>query len=141
LLANSVGLVYPSEDFAIEFVARMEAEGMDVVAGRDILDLRETRIFQTPGQNDVTDNSISPQAHCREAHSHLERNARFFRHDAHGSATPDQFCELSEQRDRVRSFSGEVLAQSVAGAEMRLVAVRKEPSAFRAFPQWFDNHT
>jgi hypothetical protein len=88
----------------------------------------------------VTDNPISPQAHRRKTHSHLKRNARFFRHYKHRSATLHQFCEVSEQGDRFRTFSREMLAQRVPGAEMRLFPVCKQPSAFRVFPQWCEVH-
>src|SRR6266446_6021747 len=107
---------------------------MDEIARRDRFDFRETRIFQSPGQHDMAGNAIAPQAHCCETHSHLKRDSRLFRHHAHGSAALHQLYEVPEQCDRAWTFAGEMLPQCVAGAEMRLVAVRKGPSAFWAFP-------
>jgi len=83
LLANEVSLAEPSKHFAIEFLARMETKRKDVIARRDSFDFRETRILQAPGQHDMTDNSIAPQAHRCETHSHLKRDSRFFWHHAH----------------------------------------------------------
>src|ERR1700735_513686 len=134
LLADSISLAEPAEHFAIQFLARTETEAVDVIARRDSFDLRETGIFQAPGQHHMAHNSIPPQAHRCETHSHLKRYTRFFRHHAHRSAALHQFCELSEQRDRGRTFPGQMLAQRVARAEMRLVAVCKVPSALPAFP-------
>jgi hypothetical protein len=45
LLADSVSLAEPAEHFAIQFLARMKTEAVDVVARRDSFDLRETWIF------------------------------------------------------------------------------------------------
>jgi hypothetical protein len=53
-------------------------------------------MFQPPSQYDVADHSISPQAQCRETHSHLKRDARFFRNNAHGSAALHELCEVPE---------------------------------------------
>jgi hypothetical protein len=74
----------------------IEPEKMDVAMRGDILDLRKTRMFQPPSQYDVADDSISPQAHCRETHSHLKRDARFFRNNARGSAALHELCEVPE---------------------------------------------
>ena len=140
LLANEVSLAEPSKHFTIEFLVRIETKRMDVIARRDIFDLRETRIFQTPGQHDMAGNSIAPQAHRCETHSHLKCDSRFFWHHAHRSAALHQLYEVPEQGDRAWTLAGEMLPQGVAGAEMRLVAVCKGPSAFWAFPQWSEMH-
>ena len=97
LLANSVGLTDPSENFVIQFLLRMKAEEMHLIAWRDIFDFRETRIFKTPGQDHMTDNSVSPEADGCETHSHLKRNASFLRHHTHRSATLHQLRELVEE--------------------------------------------
>jgi aromatic ring hydroxylase len=39
LLANPVSLAEPGEHFAIQFLARIKAKGVDVIARRDIFDL------------------------------------------------------------------------------------------------------
>jgi hypothetical protein len=74
----------------------IEPERVDVITSGYTLDLRKTRMFQTPGQYDVADDSISPQAHRRETHSHLKGDARFFRNNAHGSAALHELCEVPE---------------------------------------------
>ncbi len=62
----------------------------------DTLDLRKPRMFQTPGQYDVTDKSISPQAHRRETHAYLKGDTRFFRDNSHGSAALYHLREAPE---------------------------------------------
>jgi hypothetical protein len=114
LLADAVGLAKPGQQFCVQVFTRREAEGVDVIARGDGFDLRETWIFQAPVQHDVAHNAIASQAHRGETHAHLKGNARLFRHDAHGSAALDQSGEGPEQRDRARSFPGEMLAQRIA---------------------------
>jgi hypothetical protein len=96
LSANAVSFSKPGENFSIQLCTRFEAEGMDVIARGNIFDFRETRMFQAPGQYDVTDDSIPPQAHRRETHSDLKGDTRFFRNNAHGSAELYQLCEAPE---------------------------------------------
>src|SRR5580704_10937715 len=88
----------------------------------------------------MTHNSISPQAHRCETHSHFKRYTRFFSYYAHRSTALHQFCELSEQCDRGWTLAGQMLPQRVARAEMRLVAVCKKPSTLPAFPHWREAH-
>jgi hypothetical protein len=97
LLANAISLTEPSKHFTIQFLARMDTKRMDVIAWRDRFDFRETRIFQAPGQHHMTGNSIAPQAHRCETHSHLKRDSRFFRHHAHRPAALYQLYKVPEQ--------------------------------------------
>ena len=108
LLANAVRLPQPCRYRTIQLLGRTQAERVDVVAGRDIFDLRETRIFQASGQHDMTNDSISSEAHRGKTHPNLKRNACFFRDDPHRSAPLHEFCELPEQCDRVWAFAGEM---------------------------------
>lgn len=101
---------------------------------------RETRILQMPRQHNVTNNAVPPQAYGREAHSHLKCYARFFRNDQYRTAAPDQFGELPEQCDCVRTFARKMLPQRVASTEVGLIAVRKRSCAFRALPQRGSTH-
>ena len=77
LLADTIRLAEPAQHFVIQFLGRMKAERMDVVARRDALDFRETGISQMPRQHNMTANSVSQQPHCCEAHSDLKRYACF----------------------------------------------------------------
>ena len=45
LLADAVSLADPGEHLAVQFLVRIKTEGMDMIATRNIFDLRETRIF------------------------------------------------------------------------------------------------
>lgn len=80
----------------IQLSMAIDPEGMDVITRGDILDFRKTRMFQAPSQYHVTDDSISPQAHRCETHSHLKGDARFFRNNAQGSAALQELCEVPE---------------------------------------------
>ena len=90
-------------------------------------------IFDTPHQYNVTDNSVLPEADRCETHSYLKSDARFLRYYAHRSAALHQFREPSEELDRQSTLASEVFAQSIAGAEVRLVAVSKHSSALQTF--------
>jgi len=97
LLADLVGFAEPGENFAVHFLARIETEGMHVVARRDVFNLGETRIFRAPVQHDVTNESIAPEAHGGETHAHLKCDARFFGQDARTAAALHEFGEFPEQ--------------------------------------------
>jgi len=106
---------------------------VDVIAGGDRFDLCEAWIFDTSRQYNMADYSVSPEANRCETHPYLKSNPRLLRYYAHRSAALHQFREPSEELDRQSTLASEVFAQSIAGAEVRLVAVSKHSSALQTF--------
>lgn len=108
---------------------------MDMIARRDVFDFGETWMIEATGEHDVTDETVSPEHDDCKTHAHLKGNPRFLGDNTDGATALHKFREFEEECDPVRALSGEVLAQRKARAEMGLIAVRKEPSTFRAFPE------
>lgn len=113
----------------------MQAERVDVIAGRKALYFRKSRVFQMAGQNHVPNDTLSSQTDSREAHSYLKRNPCFLRNNTHGTARSHQSRKCPKQGSRVWSLSNEMLLQRIARAGMRLIPVGKRPPALRAFPE------
>lgn len=111
-----------------------------MIARGDVLNLRKARILESPCQNEMTGDPISPQADRSETHSHLKRNSSFFGDDAYGPAALRQCHKLSKDCHCFRFFAGEMLAQSVAAAEMRLIPVGKTALASGTLPECFGAH-
>ena len=59
LLADLIGLAQPAKHLIIQLFPAGEAEAMYVIARRNILDFRETRMFEASRQHDVPDEAIS----------------------------------------------------------------------------------
>lgn len=105
-----------------------------MIAARDRFDVRESRTLQTAGQYQMAHHSCLSQGYCREAHSHLEGNARLFRYHENRATSPDQADESPEQRDNFRRLANEVLTKCMPTAGMGLIAIREAPAAFGTFP-------
>lgn len=114
LLAHEVGFAEPCENLSIHLFNRMQAEGMDMIAGRKTLYFRQARVFQMASQNHVTNDPLSSQTDDSEAHSHLKRNPCFLRNNTHGTASSYQSRKRPKQVDREWSLSDEMLLQRIA---------------------------
>jgi hypothetical protein len=135
LLADIIRFAEPRLHVAVEFLARRDREVVDLIARRDGLDLGESRVIEPAGEHDVARNPVSPQADRGEAHAYLKRDPRLLGEHPHWTAALDEARKIAEQRRGARRLSGEMLAQRVARAEMRLIAVGERPSALRAVPE------
>lgn len=118
LLADAVGLTQPSEDFAVQFLARSEAERMDMIPTGNRLNLGEAGMLEATGEHDVSDEAIAPQAYGCKAHTDLEGDARFLWHDSYRTTTLHQPGKLAEQSDGQRRPSREMVPQLVLRTEM-----------------------
>jgi len=118
LLTDAVGFADPREDFVVQLFVESEAEGVYVIPRGNCFDLRETRVLETAGEDNVSDETIAPQAYGSEAHSDLKRDARFLRYNAHRTATLHQPGEFAEQSDGHGRLSGEIILQLVLRAEV-----------------------
>ena len=79
LFPDRVCLAQPRDKRVVDVGWLRETKVMDVIACGDRLDLSETRVLETAGEDDVAVEPLPSRRHLREGHAHLEGNARFFR--------------------------------------------------------------
>jgi len=91
---------------------------MDMISRRNVLDLGEPRILQMPGEHHMSDKTVAPQTHRREAHPYLKGDASLFGHDQHRTTPPNQLRKFPKQRNRHPTLPCKMLAQSVSCASM-----------------------
>src|SRR4051812_7461165 len=109
-----------------------------MVPRRERLHGAEARMLETPRQNYVTVDPCPPWRQLRERHAHLKRDARLLGKDSHVADRPDHADRLVVERADRRGLAGEVMVEIVAPTSVRLVSVRKRPTALPALPErWF----
>ena len=118
LLPDLVGLAQPAKDLLVHLFPRSKAERVDMIAGRNMLHFREPGILQMTCKHNVSDKPVTPQAHSRKAHPHLEGDASLLRHHQNRTALANQLRKFPKQRNRHLTFPCKVLAQRIARASM-----------------------
>ena len=79
LPADAVGFAQPSEDFVVQFLARSEAERMDMIPTGNRLNLGEAGMFEATGEHDVSDEAIGAAGSLLQSSYGLGRRCAFSR--------------------------------------------------------------
>ncbi|HET9410952.1 MAG TPA: hypothetical protein VFO75_03620 [Candidatus Dormibacteraeota bacterium] len=135
LLADPVGLGQPGRDLVIDLRRVDEPEAVDLVARRDDFDASEARTVQAARQHDVAVNPMSPQSEGRKAHADLKGDAGLLGQHLDGTCLPCDRQQLPEGPHNLGVFAREMVPQTDLAADVKLVAIRKAPTAGRTGPQ------
>ncbi|HYL97515.1 MAG TPA: hypothetical protein VEZ90_01065 [Blastocatellia bacterium] len=96
LQPHLVGFLEPTQDLVIQFGRISNLEVMDMISWRKGLDLEETRVFESPGEDDVRAQPIALKLIDRcKYHPGLKTNSRFRRSQGDWSDPPDELLKCS----------------------------------------------
>ena len=89
LLAHSIRFGEPRSELVIDVSDVVETKDVQVIPGRERLDLAKSWTLHTSGQNEVAIEPLPSRRDLRKRHPHLERNSRFLRQNADRTDAPD----------------------------------------------------
>jgi len=111
LIANRISFRQVRQELRVEFFRRSQPKVMNVVSGRDGLDLVEPPALDAPRQNQMTGKPAFPRRYLSEGHSSLQGDPRLLGQTHHRSKQAHSPNELIEKRSHFGGLVQKVMVQ------------------------------
>lgn len=123
LPTHKVSFGQPGAEIRVEITRQAQAKGMQVISGRECLDLPKPWMLEPPGKHDVSVEPGAPGRHLGERHPHLKRNARLLRENPNGADLAENRNHLVEEGSNLGRLASKVMGQRVSTTGMGLIPV------------------
>ncbi len=141
LFANGVSLAHPAYEDFVDIRRRLQPERVQMIPGRERLDLPESRMLEPPGEDDMPINPAPPRGELGEGHANLESDScLLWQHFDLAQRSNDPGRAIVQGSD-LRRLSGEMMIEIVRLARVGLIAVGERSPAFGTAPKRRLSHT